>query len=139
MQSSLGEFREEAIPFVIYNQEKRCKSLYSYFIIVSKRIFYFSIWNKWRSRGLFKKIAGTTRYHIGGWHVQNWQELSPKQNAFEQIRWIWSGSNNKSLYKGKYSYFAQKDLFTYYFRECGYGANQFKALLLKGIQLMYLS
>jgi len=28
MNSLQGEFREEAIPFVVYNPEKRCKSPY---------------------------------------------------------------------------------------------------------------
>jgi hypothetical protein len=34
MQSTVREFREEAIPFVIYNPEKRCK----YFTLFKEQI-----------------------------------------------------------------------------------------------------
>lgn len=94
---------EEAIPLIIFNEEKRSKYQLSFTIyrLGSNCVMYlFSVWNQRRRQIIPIRLERATRYCGRGGHVQNGQELSVEPHASGQKRWLWRWTNHQSLHQG---------------------------------------
>ena len=92
---------QEAIPLIIFNEEKRSKfnCLHPYRQILTT-FNYYSVWNKWRRKIIPVRIERTNRYCCCGRHVPHRQELPTQQNASWQVWWIRCWTHHQPMHQG---------------------------------------